>query len=773
MTTNFDLAPPVVTVDGLLAVPVDIQQIDVTLSFDGALSTGAGDATLQFTTGAQAGNPIFDVRQTVTGVWLDGTALAVSQFGHHDFGGGVDSDLRVLAVNLPASTMHTLRVTYSLGPPQASPAGAYQPAMTWTTGPRLTFNFGFTDLGAGRYLEAWVPANLIYDQFALNLRLDILNTTVPHSIITNGTATAVGTNQWTVAFPPRFTAFSPLLEVRASDTVSFASDAVMLPVSGATVTIEAWKPATNPASLATSIASLKGWLADNENTVGSYLHGSRFVALINIGGMEYDGGTTTSSTSLRHETYHSWWGRGVKPASQPDAWWDEGWNVYHDNGGAGSLPFDFTLPPVTLRPANPWIRITASNAYTDGERFFRGVAAAVGISNLQAYMKEFFNEFHDRPVTTAQLEAFIVARSGNTTLVDACHRFAYGFPDPSSPPDLWMRDDASHTGADYYAGTFWDSPDLWVRNSDDGGLASEAPEYGQDNWFYARIRNRGTSSARHFLVSFNVVPYAGTEFIYPGDFLPSITAVADFELEVGDTRIVKAKWPAAKVLPAGTHACLLAAVITRGDHPVGGRHVWEHNNLAQKNLTIVDLVPGDWIVIPFVINRFAFNERDPVTLEFVRPVGHDALEAALLHRSKEIFVDHPDDVIVNHGHDKKARDILDCGGRPARDVTGIYEMWTSQAPNAQAADHFHPSYEARFPHGEDSRISVALRRGYPVVLGLRVTVPPRTSVPTVARCHLRHRVGNRVIGGLALEIRTVKQYPATKVKAARTEGLRE
>ena len=33
------------------------------------------------------------------------------------------------------------------------------------------FNFGFTDLGAGRYLESWMPANLIFDQFALDLEL--------------------------------------------------------------------------------------------------------------------------------------------------------------------------------------------------------------------------------------------------------------------------------------------------------------------------------------------------------------------------------------------------------------------------------------------------------------------------------------------------------------------------------------------------------------------------------------------------------------------------
>ena len=45
---------------------------------------------------------------------------------------------------------------------------------------------------------------------------------------------------------------------------------------------------------------------------------------------------------------------------------------------------------------------------------------------------------------------------------------------------------------------------------------------------------------------------------------------------------MKAQWPASLVPPVGTHACLLAAVLTRGDPPGAGLNVWEHNNLAQK-----------------------------------------------------------------------------------------------------------------------------------------------------------------------------------------------
>jgi hypothetical protein len=217
----------------------------------------------------------------------------------------------------------------------------------------LAFNFGFTDLGAGRYLESRVPANLIFDQFPLTLDLRVVGTAIPHTPITNGAVTAIGLNHWSVAFPARFSALSPLLELRATDTLSSTTDTVTLPVSGATVAIEAWKLASGQVDLGAPIANLKTWLAANEQSSEPYIHGGRFVVFFHAGGMEYEGGATTGVGALRHETFHSWFARGLKPACQPDGWWDEAWTVYNDLGASGSAPFDFSNPPVELRPQIP------------------------------------------------------------------------------------------------------------------------------------------------------------------------------------------------------------------------------------------------------------------------------------------------------------------------------------------------------------------------------------------------------------------------------------
>jgi hypothetical protein len=87
MAINFDLAPPAVVFDGKMAVPIDIATIDTHLSFDGAGGGAHGDATISFVVGPVAGRPIFDLRQTVTGMWMDGSPLSLTQVLTRDLGG--------------------------------------------------------------------------------------------------------------------------------------------------------------------------------------------------------------------------------------------------------------------------------------------------------------------------------------------------------------------------------------------------------------------------------------------------------------------------------------------------------------------------------------------------------------------------------------------------------------------------------------------------------------------------------------------------------------
>jgi hypothetical protein len=760
--TNFNLAPSTKTVDGLLAIPMDIQTITASLIFDGASHSAVGDATIEFVTGPQNGNPIFDLRQTITAAWLDGTSIAVNKVRAHDFGGGSQAEMRILESVLTAGTTHTLRLTYSVGIPQSSMAGSYLPAINWSSGPRLAFNFGFTDLGPGRYLEAWVPANLIFDQFELHLEIQLTNTSIAHSIITNGHVTSLGTNHWRLDFDDTITAFSTLVEVRASDAVASSSGSVHLPVSGKTIAIEAWKPASSMTSLATQVNAIKTYLTDDENLAGSYLHDDRFVAWINTGGMEYDGGTSAGTGALQHEAFHSWWGRGLKPASQPDAWFDEAWTTYVDNGANQTQAFNFSDPPITLCPRNPWVRYTASNAYTDGFRFWKGVAALLGVSTLKNILRDFFAAYHIHPVTTMMMEEYLLARTGNVTLVDAFHSYVYGFNSPSVTPDLWMRDDPAHTGTESWGGRFWDSPDLWVRNKDDGGLTHESPEYDQDNWFYARVRNRGTQTVKHFVVSFNARYFAGTEFIYPNDFFPSISAASGFELTAGHEMIVKARWPKDLIPLPHEHVCMLASVITRGDHPISGCHVWENNNLAQKNLEIVNVHPDQPIHLMFVASNLYSKTLRTFTMEIVRPVKFIETRAAIMHPSAAVFQKTDSVKLIRYefaGVPTAARMGMDCGGFGAAESVHEFvrpSMTVMKAKNLMK-ESLPVGFRMNYESGVNAQIPVRIAAHEQLTFGVEIIAPANAQKGDKLIYDIIQRDARTkaIMGGIAIQVNII------------------
>jgi hypothetical protein len=204
--------------------------------------------------------------------------------------------------------------------------------------------------------------------------------------------------------------------------------------------------------------------------------------------------------------------------------------------------------------------------------------------------------------------------------------------------DLYIRDDEGDPGIDAFVGpTFWNSPDLWIRNSDDGSTKHQNPEFGQDNWFYARVRNRGTETAKAFVVTFNVKPWAGTQFVYPNDFVPYISAAVGFNLAPGASTIVKAKWPTSLVPPAGTHACWLASVYTPVDASPVGRHVWEHNNLAQKNLTVVDMQPNDVFIVPFQFGSQFLPVKTNYRLEVRRSANWTNLPVSIVHSNPKVL----------------------------------------------------------------------------------------------------------------------------------------
>jgi subtilisin family serine protease len=174
--------------------------------------------------------------------------------------------------------------------------------------------------------------------------------------------------------------------------------------------------------------------------------------------------------------------------------------------------------------------------------------------------------------------------------------------------DVYIKDNPADTGVSPTVGVQYNSPDIWVSLANDPATApADSPEYGQTNYVFVRVHNRGTLPANGAQVNLywtdpgtNLTrPYWQTSGISvngtPGNVqvldVPAAGAGSDGEAVCGF------EW-----LPpepgTGTHQpghfCLFASVDHPAD-PLMQEEVtavrWE-DNLAWKNLIVKDVVPN-------------------------------------------------------------------------------------------------------------------------------------------------------------------------------------
>lgn len=192
---------------------------------------------------------------------------------------------------------------------------------------------------------------------------------------------------------------------------------------------------------------------------------------------------------------------------------------------------------------------------------------------------------------------------------------------PNKGIDLYVKDSPEDFGEEPNTTSpyTWSSTDIWVRNINDGEEENQNPEYHptNPNYVYVKIRNRGCSastgndtlklywSKAATSLSWDYHWNENNTFDNGAKVGSEIETIAIPPVEPGDEVIIAIPWgnmpnpnDYTDINPEPWHFCLLARIIS-DDDPITfpetdwlANNVANNNNIAQKNVTIVNLEPN-------------------------------------------------------------------------------------------------------------------------------------------------------------------------------------
>lgn len=189
-----------------------------------------------------------------------------------------------------------------------------------------------------------------------------------------------------------------------------------------------------------------------------------------------------------------------------------------------------------------------------------------------------------------------------TGKIDALKEFDY-FDHASGKVDVYVKDQAYDIGEVPFRKPRWHSPDIWVQLIQNGrevfGIVEPhtKPEYGQTNYVYVNIHNRGSVKANSVSVHLGAAGFSTN----PSGW-KDIGSITTLNIFPGQTRVVGPfRWSP----PRTGHGCFKVG-LDYLQNPL--RSDWMNidigndNNIAQKNIEVVDLLPRGTAQIEFYIS---------------------------------------------------------------------------------------------------------------------------------------------------------------------------
>ena len=229
----------------------------------------------------------------------------------------------------------------------------------------------------------------------------------------------------------------------------------------------------------------------------------------------------------------------------------------------------------------------------------------------------------------------------------------------ASTLDLYVKDGQTDTGIEPNTTTqyMWNSDNIWVRNNNDGGLTHENPDYsanGNPNYIKVRVINKScvTSTGNEKLKLYWAKASTGLSWPNPwnGGILEPVTNASMGQLigtlniptlMAGQETILTFPWQVpnpADYSQDQWHFCLLARVDAINDPMTVAEtgdinlNTLNNNNIAWKNVTVVDILPNNIanpggvvaVANPFNHPKTFFLELEIADLETGKPIYQEA-----------------------------------------------------------------------------------------------------------------------------------------------------
>lgn len=189
----------------------------------------------------------------------------------------------------------------------------------------------------------------------------------------------------------------------------------------------------------------------------------------------------------------------------------------------------------------------------------------------------------------------------------------------SRTANVWMKDTWNDTGAEPDPLTvgedMWNSPNIWIRNERDTALIfnhqHQNPIPGETNWVYVKLHNGGLKTTGSLELHY---ADANLSLSWPGSW----TRLVSIPVTVAEStsEIIEYKW---NTPTAGIDYTMIARWVAASDSMVSaegtdvGLNVRNNNNIAWKNLKLIDLVNN---VENRVAMRFVAKKETSLELNF-------------------------------------------------------------------------------------------------------------------------------------------------------------